>query len=322
VFTVSRTGSTTASLTVNFSLGGTGQNGSDYQQLPTSVTIPAGASSATITVTPIDDSTVEANETVILTLSPNAAYNIGSPGSATITIADNDQPPPLPTVTVTATDANASESGDTGRFTVTRTGSTAGALTVSFTLAGTAQNGTDYQQLPTSVTIPVGASSATIGVNPVDDTAVEGSESVVLILSANAAYTVGSPDRATVTIADNDQAPRPIVSISITIAVISEGGGPATCTIRRTGSTSASLTVRYSLSGTAVNGTDYEQLPGTATIPAGADSVTVAVKPIDDRLIELAELAILTLQADASYEVDLLLNSAVITITDNDLLGL
>src|SRR5204862_3956404 len=107
-------------------------NGGDYQQLPTSVTIPAGSSTATLTVTPIDDSTVEGNETVVLTLSANAAYTVGSPNSATITIADNDQPPPPTTVTVVATDANASESGDTGMFTISRTGSTAAALTVNY----------------------------------------------------------------------------------------------------------------------------------------------------------------------------------------------
>ena len=138
---------------------------------------------------------------------------------------------------------------------------------------------------------------------------------MVLTLSAAAAYTVGSPSSATVAIADNDNAPRPLVSIAVTVAVISEGGGPTMCNIRRSGSTSASLTVRYSLSGTAINGTDYERLSGVATIPAGADSVSIAVTPIDDRLIELPELAVLTLDVDPAYEVDLLLNAAVVTIT-------
>src|SRR5207249_11895114 len=58
--------------------------------------IPAGAASATVTVTPIDDSQVESDETVVLTLSQDAAYNVGSPGSATITIHDNDSAAPSP----------------------------------------------------------------------------------------------------------------------------------------------------------------------------------------------------------------------------------
>ena len=52
--------------------------------------IPAGATSAPINITPIDDTTPEPSETVILTLSANAAYTLGTPTSGTITIADND----------------------------------------------------------------------------------------------------------------------------------------------------------------------------------------------------------------------------------------
>ena len=79
--------------------------------------IAAGQSSATVTVTPIDDADFEGDETVALTLTANAAYSVGTPGAATITITDND----VATVTVAATDAAASEAGpDAGTFTVTR----------------------------------------------------------------------------------------------------------------------------------------------------------------------------------------------------------
>jgi len=50
------------------------------------VTIPANVASATVTVAPISDDLVEGSETVILTISSNAAYTIGSPGSNTVTI--------------------------------------------------------------------------------------------------------------------------------------------------------------------------------------------------------------------------------------------
>ena len=114
-------------------------------------------------------------------------------------------PPTLPVVTVIATDSSASEAGpDAGTFTVSRSGSTAQALTVYYTLAGTAQNGVDYQTLPGSVTIPTGASSTTITVTPIDDNQLEGDETVVVTLSSSTGYTVGSPGSATVIIHDND----------------------------------------------------------------------------------------------------------------------
>ncbi len=204
VFTISRTGSTTNALTVNYAVSGSAASGTDYTALGTSVTIPAGSSSVTKTVTPTDDASVESNETVILTLSPNAAYTVGSPSSATVTIADNDAA--LPTVTVAATDANAAEPSNPGVFTITRTGSTTGSLTVNYAVGGGATSGSDYAALGTSVTIPAGSASVTKTVSPVDDASVESNETVTLTLSSNAAYAIGSPSAATVTIADNDVA--------------------------------------------------------------------------------------------------------------------
>src|SRR5439155_3735305 len=98
---------------VNYALSGTAANGTDYTSLGSTLTIPAGSSSATVTVTPIDDTLVEGSETVVLTLSSSANYSIGSPNNATVTIADNDSAPTLPAVTVNATTPNASETGPT-----------------------------------------------------------------------------------------------------------------------------------------------------------------------------------------------------------------
>ena len=74
LFTVSRTGDTTRALTVNYFVAGTAKSGTDYTALPGSVTIPIGASSANIVVTPINDlNPLVANPlTVVVTLSPSS----------------------------------------------------------------------------------------------------------------------------------------------------------------------------------------------------------------------------------------------------------
>jgi len=203
IFTVTRSGSTSGALTVNYTVSGTASAGSDYSALAGSVTIGSGAASATMTVAPIDDAAVEGNETVIVTLSTDAAYVIAAPSSATVTIADNDTA--LPTVTISATDPNAAEAGpDAGGFTVSRSGSTSGALMVNYTVSGTASAGSDYSALAGSVTIGSGAASAAITVAPIDDSTVEGNETVIVTLSSNAAYSLGSSATAAVTIADDD----------------------------------------------------------------------------------------------------------------------
>jgi hypothetical protein len=116
-----------------------------------------------------------------------------------------------PIVTIRATDSHASEAGpDTGTFTVNRTGPTNFALLVFYQLSGTASNGVDYEQLGNSVQIPAGAIAASFVVKPIDDSLVEGDETVVAQLTGSpldcvtCGYTIGAPSNAVVTIADND----------------------------------------------------------------------------------------------------------------------
>src|SRR5207245_3216810 len=86
-----------------------------------------------------------------------------------------------PTVTVVASDANASEAAlDSGTFTISRAGDTNSDLTVFFTLGGSATSGSDYQPIGDSVTIPTGAVSSDIVVEPLEETDVAWSEIVDL----------------------------------------------------------------------------------------------------------------------------------------------
>ncbi|MBE3071014.1 MAG: hypothetical protein IMZ66_12335, partial [Planctomycetes bacterium] len=109
-------------------------------------------------------------------------------------------------VTASATDPSAAEPGtDTGTFTLTRTGDTTDPLTVYYTVGGTAQAGSDYENtLSGQAVIPALAASVTITVTPLDDPDYELDETVVLTLTSNPAYAIGRPTNATVTIHDND----------------------------------------------------------------------------------------------------------------------
>src|SRR5204862_1075011 len=126
----------------------------------------------------------ESTETVILTLSANASYTVGSPSAATVNVVDGTT---LPTITVSATTATANETtAANGVFTFTRSGATTNPLTINFTVGGTATSGTDYTALGTSVTIPAGSASVTKNVVPVNDGVSEGTEHAALTHPANA----------------------------------------------------------------------------------------------------------------------------------------
>jgi hypothetical protein len=189
-------------LTVNFSVGGTATPGVDYSSLPASVTFAAGKTSAFLNVIPLNDGLVESPETVVVTLSSNAAYKVGSPNQATVTINDK---PALPTVTITASDATASEPGtNVGKFNVTRTGPTNAVLTVNYTVSGTATPGVDYKALSGQLSIQAGKFSKTLTVTPLDDSTREVTETVKVTLSPSTTYNIGSSSNATVNVQDND----------------------------------------------------------------------------------------------------------------------
>jgi regulation of enolase protein 1 (concanavalin A-like superfamily) len=207
-FIVTRAGSLEGDLSVAFAVSGTAGSGSDYQAIGTSIVIPDGQDTATLVVTPLQDSLNEANETIIVTLSSNAAYTLGSPGAATLTLIDDDRS----TVSIVATDPEASETaGNTGLFTVTRTAPTTGALTVNLTRTGSATSGSDYSAIATSLNFSAGQVSRTISVSPLEDSVTEGDEVVTLAL-ASGSYHLGEPAFASVTIADNDIPPTVFIS--------------------------------------------------------------------------------------------------------------
>ena len=89
-------------------------------------------------------------------------------------------------------------------------------------------------------------------------------------------------------------------------------------TISRTGATTAALTLAYSVSGSATNGADYSRLTGTVTIPVGRSSVTLAVSPADDSLVEGTETVVVTLNAGAAISVNATRSSASIDLFDNE----
>jgi subtilase family serine protease len=96
-----RSGDNSAPLTVNYTVAGTATPDSDYFAHSGSITIPEGMSEVTVSIAVIDDSDVEPDETVVVTLAPDTAYDLGSPASAVVTIISDDLPPDLAVTTLT-----------------------------------------------------------------------------------------------------------------------------------------------------------------------------------------------------------------------------
>jgi hypothetical protein len=91
-------------------------------------------------------------------------------------------------------------------------------------------------------------------------------------------------------------------------------------TLTRIGNTSTPLTVNYTLTGTATQETDYENLTGTVSFAVGSATALVNINPIDDPLAEGNETVILTLEAGTGYIVGKA-NKATVDVLDDELIG-
>lgn len=326
MFTITRTGPTTNALTVRYNYSGTASYTSDYSLSPAptntapyGITIPVGASSVSLLLLPVNDTAAEPPESVTLTLAETNLYALAYPAEATVTILDNEAAAkPSVTVSATSSDADnlATESGDdTGAFIFTRSANLTGPLTVRYSLTGTASNGVDFTWLDGNAVIPEGQSSVSIAFITSDDVEVEGSESVTATILSDPAYT-SSGSSATITIADDDPT---VVTVTTTDNQASEAGGnTANFLVTRTGSLAANLVVNYFLSGPATNGVDFNALSGAVTIPAGRATATITVTPINDALVEGDETVVLTLASTPACNVGNP-GTATVVIQDNEL---
>ncbi len=220
------------------------------------------------------------------------------------------------------------------KFIVSRTGSTAGALTVRLEYAGSATAGVDYEALPTELVIPAGTNAAAILVRAKTDNLVEGTETVVAKLVAP----TGIPENTRPFMVDSAHASAevritnynalPTVSLDATTPETREPSpnvrvAPGVFTVRRTGDTGSPLTVYLSYEGSATASKDYRELPQSIIIPAGAAESQLLVEPIDDDLVEGDEsvavsLPLVPFAFDTGYSVNPEHRAAKVVIHDND----
>jgi uncharacterized protein (DUF1800 family) len=96
----------------------------------------------------------------------------------------------------------------------------------------------------------------------------------------------------------------PVVTVAATVPKTDETGRvPGILTLNRTGSTAASLTINFELSGSAIPGKDYLPLPKSAVLPAGAASTALEVKAFSDFDKEAPRRVTLKLKTGPGYEV-------------------
>ena len=285
-FTVSASPAPAASLDVSLTVADA--PGADFvadgnQGAGKTVTIAADTASATYTVATVPDIIDEPSGPVTVTVAPGSGYTVGNPGgSAAVTVNDDDGPPPAtPVASFAAPSERVSESAGTRNVRVNFSPAPASALTLGYTVGGTAASGADYTALPGTVAVSPGATGVDIAVAIADDGANEHDETVVLTLTAGTGYTVGSTGVHTLTIADDDT---PVVRIAGGAAV--SEGAPATFTLSASPAPAAAIAVNVIVSDSgsfAAGGQTGTRQVSVGTGGTGSFTVTTLGDGTDER---------------------------------------
>ncbi len=283
--TLTRVGSLSNSLVVSLST-----NDGSEASVPISVTIPAGSASATFTVTSVDDSVVDGDQTVTITASAIGFSN----AKADVVVTDDDTA--TASLTLTIATPTISENGGTSIGTVSRSGPTTSTLTVNLTSSDTTE-----ATVPASVTIPAGQSSVTFSITAVNDTLLDGLQTATLTASASGFASA----TATINVADDEQ---PALALTFSTSTFSEKNGTSTGTVSRTGATSVALIVNLTS-----NDSSEATVPATVTIPAGASSATFTVTAVDDSILDGTQTVAIGASASGYQS-----TSANVQVTDDE----
>jgi len=304
---ISRSGSTVAALSVSLAISGAAVNGTDLKTLPSTIMIPAGKAYVDLVVTPIDDAKAEGRENLIVKINNTLTQQPGASIEAEVTLLDND----VPTLTLTPILATATEGGEPAKIRLTRTGSTTAPLTVPLSFSGASPALLGFGNL-TAATIPAGQISVDIALPVVNNADFTGTQTLRVTVGPTTLANI--PEKPVeIVINDNDV---PTLTWEAVDSTASEPGtDTARLRIRRTGATSAPLTVFLSVSGSALAGVDYTS-PLVVTIPAGTDSVFWDLVAKDDSIKEGQESV--TVSIDRSRYYNSPTGSLTVVINDND----
>lgn len=271
--------------------------GSDFPPFTSTVTWAAGDTSLkTVRVPIFDDRAVEGPEGFDVVLQEGRGVGAGTRGTARVVIVDYEEG----TLRVAPDLPPGVENAPRLEIPVERIGGNQGEVSVEWiTIEGTATAGQDYVSAAGVLTWPDGdATDRIIAIDLRDDTAVEGPETFRIQLS-NATGGARVEPGAEITLADYEEGE---LSLALTATTVREDGGSLILPILRDGGVDGDITVGFTVQATPVGSgasavTDFEVSPRTTTLADGAAEGAIAIRILDDGLMEGDEAFLVTLRS-------------------------
>lgn len=300
---------------------GTATNGVHYLGGVTPLAFPAGEVFQSFAVPLIDDFEINAARTVNLALTdvqPAGAAGLGNQPVAVLTILNDDSGISFSSANYTR---NENSVNGLAAISIIRFGSTDGPASVDFTTTtnGTATADLDYVPVTTTVVFESGETTKTVNIPIINDTLIEGDETVTMELTNVIGALLLAPAQATLTIVDDDLGPGQITFTALSYE-FSEGAGNAVVSLVRTNGRAGVVSVSYfTADGTATAGLDYTATAGTVVFGDGETNKSIVIPILNDALVEGPEVFTVTL-TNATGGATLLAPTTVpVTIMDDEI---
>ncbi len=306
------TGGTASGNNVDYSLDSLG-----------TLTIIAGQTTANIPLGIINDSAIESDETIEITLrNPPTGVTLGADSVHTYTIQDDDN---FRNVQFAMDSILNVESVDSVYLVVQLDSiDDTNVTTVLMNVTGgtaEASPAPDFTFATDTIQIQANETSDSLLVVILDDVLDEDLESIIFSLSSPTNAGLGDTTSLVYQITDNDT--DVVASLQDTTITIDEGGSIAAVVVELDNIAGKDVVVNYAVDGTKSTatggGTDYTLADGSVTITAGNEFATINVALTDDDIEESAET--LTIGISGSNVVLDQADTVVVTISDNDALS-
>ena len=312
---VVRTGELGAGATVSYSVtAGSATEGADYTGGSGTVTFGPAENTQNITIPLVNDSQVEADETVVISLaSPANAVLATGATTATLTITDDD-----PQVSFSIVSFSVLEDDVTVSLEVVLSAPTPVEVQVQYsTVAGNALAGTDFDPASGVIVFAPNTTSQVLGISVKEDEDQEVQESFAVVLTSPTNAFLGLQSGATISIEDDDG--QPSVALNPGTYTVIESAPKVSLTVTLSSATVNIVSVDFSTSsGTALIGSDFIATSGTLSFGPYETSKTFSITIIDNADSESNETFGAALSNPGNTILDGAQSTATITIVDDD----
>lgn len=244
---------------------------------------------------------------------PAQTAALRSPGTVHASLVDlrtNINASTTPVITIQSVDDDVSQ-GSPATFVVTASATANNNITINLDSNGTAGS-EDIVAPPASIVLPVGQTSASFTVQTRVNTLIEQDPTIVMSIASGSNYLVGAPSSAQ-TIIKNNNVPTLELSGGTTVSA----GGDTTLTITANEAPIQDIQVPLNISGSAVQGTDYEPVNPVVTLSAGSTFTSVTIDTLTTTIIQPDKYLAVSLAQSPNYSLGVQ-SSTVITISGSN----